>query len=304
MIENWKHDDLLQDLKSTIEKTGINGSRMVWVDIPMGSSGSQRPDLFSLEKSFSKPNPTAYEIKVSRSDFLADVTAGKWTGYLRFASRVIFCVPKDLIKKTEVPDKAGLMIRGANSWRTAKKAIVSGQKLGFEQMLKLLMYTDDLYRDRARQSDFNFFKIEKKIKKLHGEEISQIISDVTMAKYKIKEAEDRAERIVSRAKSLENDSTRRIEEERERHMFEYNAAINQVKEALGLKADSGRWETISAIKRIADALNGINHEKQNILRQLMRQSSQMTASLERAIDQLESIEKKALNDINQRGKCG
>lgn len=297
-MTKWIHNELIADLESHIQRTGVNGSRMVWSDIPMGKGGSQRPDLFSLEKSFSKPNPTAYEIKVSRSDFLSDVTAGKWTGYFEFASRVIFCVPQGLVKKAEIPDKAGLMVRGPNGWKTTKKATVSGQKPGFDHMMRLLLVADGKARERDRQLDIDFYKINDQIKKKHGEKIAQIIANVDTAEHKIKKAERDAQRIINRAKIIEKSAERYAKEERDRIMADYDDAISEAKEALGLPDDINRFRVLSEIRRIARVLDSTEYEKAGILQKLIGISSRMTAELEQAVDSLGSINKKAIESLN------
>ena len=293
-MESWKHDELLRDLKSHVEKTGINGSRMVWTDIPMGKGGSQRPDLFSLEKSFSKPNPTAYEIKVSRSDFLQDVTAGKWTGYKQFASRVIFCVPKGLIKKTEVPDGAGLMVRSEKGWRNVKRATVSGKLPEFDHMLKLLLKTDEAARITKRSLDINYYRISKEVSKKHGEEIGKIISNIGEAKYKIQAAEERAEMIISRANGIKECAESRAKDDRERYMEDYEEVLSETRDALSLSPEASRFEVLSAMRKIINKLNGVNVGKMNLLTKLSLQAGNFKMDLDTAANQIEEMEKRAM----------
>ena len=67
--------------------------------------------MYALHKSFVRPCPTAYECKISREDFRADVTTGKWLSYLEYAHAVIFAAPAGLLSKTEVPEFCGLIVR-------------------------------------------------------------------------------------------------------------------------------------------------------------------------------------------------
>ncbi|KKN77914.1 hypothetical protein LCGC14_0354790 [marine sediment metagenome] len=132
----WTHDGLAADLA---EHLRVNTARLVWENMQMGPSGSPRPDVFTLFKSWSRPLPTAYEIKVSRADFLADVNAGKWQKYLDFAGTVIFAVPKSLIKRDEVPAACGLIVRSDKIWRTTKGAPYTPTELPEAALLKLLI---------------------------------------------------------------------------------------------------------------------------------------------------------------------
>lgn len=99
------HDELANNLATHL----MSVDRMVWEDIPVGKSGSVRPDVLTIQKSFASPNPISYEIKVSVSDFRSDVTSAKWKNYLDFSYGVIFAVPKGLIKKSDIPNGCGLM---------------------------------------------------------------------------------------------------------------------------------------------------------------------------------------------------
>lgn len=71
----WTHNALADDLASHVrQRTG----RIVWTDMQLGPSGSPRPDVYSIEPSFAKFRPLAYEVKVSVADYRRDVAAGKY----------------------------------------------------------------------------------------------------------------------------------------------------------------------------------------------------------------------------------
>ena len=129
------HDELASNLAIHL----MNDQRMVWEDIPVGKVHSVRPDVLTIEKSYSNPNPISYEIKVSVSDFRSDVTKAKWKAYLDFSYGVIFCAPKGLIKKSDVPNGCGLMLFNGQSWHTVKKPTLHPTKLNDELLLKLLI---------------------------------------------------------------------------------------------------------------------------------------------------------------------
>jgi len=65
----------------------------------------RRIDALVIKQSWARPLFTAYEVKVSRSDFLND---DKWTEYLPYCHRFYFACPAGLIQRDEVPDPAGL----------------------------------------------------------------------------------------------------------------------------------------------------------------------------------------------------
>lgn len=63
-------------------------------------------DFWVMERSWAHPNFTAYEIKISRSDFRSD---HKWRKYLPYCNRLFFACPPRLIRPEEVEDPAGLI---------------------------------------------------------------------------------------------------------------------------------------------------------------------------------------------------
>ncbi|HEX9768485.1 MAG TPA: MmcB family DNA repair protein [Kiloniellales bacterium] len=83
-----------------------------------------RPDVFALRAQISTTalHPHAYEVKISRADFLADVRAGKWRHYRAIAEAVYFAVPDQLVDPREVPEGAGLIVRKRDHWRRVIRA--------------------------------------------------------------------------------------------------------------------------------------------------------------------------------------
>lgn len=131
----WKHDDLARDLAQHLR----SDQRMVWTDMQLGPSGSPRPDVFTLERSYSKPMPTAYECKISRSDLRSDTTSGKWQKYLAYAGAVIFAVPDGLCTAADIPNGCGLIVKKGQVWRHVRKAVRQPVTLPMDACMKLLI---------------------------------------------------------------------------------------------------------------------------------------------------------------------
>lgn len=80
----------------------------------------RRMDAWVMPRSWSRPETTAYEIKISRSDFIQD---DKWRSYLPLCHRFYFVAPKNLIAANEVPPEAGLIeVLGTSRLVTQKKS--------------------------------------------------------------------------------------------------------------------------------------------------------------------------------------
>lgn len=134
-MSGWKHDGLLADLAGYLRSP----QRLVWTDMQLGPAGSPRPDVFTLDRCYSRPRPTAFEVKISRSDLRADTTAGKWQSYLKFAGSVTFAVPDGLCTVGDIPDGCGLIVRKAEVWRYARRPTVQAVTPPFSACMKLLL---------------------------------------------------------------------------------------------------------------------------------------------------------------------
>jgi len=235
------HDALAESLAGHLR----TDHRMTWCDIQLGPSGSIRPDVYAINKSFMSPNPTAYECKVSRADFLSDVTSGKWHGYLKFASAVYFACEGDLVKKADIPAQAGLIVLSASgSWRTAKRATLNPVVIPQVALLKLII--DGVEREgprRYRERGFSESVQLDRIRKKFGDLVALAIQDRQQVDYEIKSAKHTAERIISdaqeRADRIRKDATRSLEPLRE-----------ELCAALGLPADTDRYAIHAAVQRI------------------------------------------------------
>lgn len=161
------HDELAHSLAMHLKAP----NRMVWENLICGSSGNVRPDVYTLQKSFTNPNPMAYEIKVSVSDFRSDVTKAKWHNYKRYAYGVTFAVPMGLITKNDLPEGCGLMTFNGQSWRTVKKATLHPRELSTQFLLKLLMDGNRLLSEEKpiQNRDFNAYQHHETLRKKFGD---------------------------------------------------------------------------------------------------------------------------------------
>jgi hypothetical protein len=246
---NWEHDALAADLRAYLQ--GNTRERMIWCDMQLGPSGSPRPDVYALPKSYSKFTPFAYEVKISRADFQADVNAGKWQKYYAFASAVVFAVPDGLIKTTELPGGAGLIVRKAAVWRLAKAPKVNAlDNLPRDAWMKLLM--DGVRRVEEGRPSLNTYVIrERAYKKALGEEIAKLAANLETAKWRIEnEIEEQGKRLeVIRSA---NERARERANERDRVAAEQ---FNRLCDLFGLPHGTGTWQIAGAIDKAVKALD-------------------------------------------------
>jgi hypothetical protein len=276
--KKWGHDELANDLADSLEVP----ERMVWTDMQLGPSGSARPDVFTMQKSYSRPLPKSYEIKVSLSDFRSDITSGKWQKYLKFSGCVIFAVPKGLITKEDVPIGCGLMTRGENGWRTIKKPTMQVVELPEHMMLKLLIDGIDRAR-RPRPDEWNQYITNKKLKKLFSEDVNAAITDLKLARNRLANIDIEADRIISiakaRAEQIENDS----QELQEKQLSVFGNVCRALKMD---KVTSNAWQIQMRVEKIIEMTN-----QNKVIQRSRRAVASSISTLQRELDAMPSIDK-------------
>lgn len=63
-----------------------------------------------------------YEVKVTRSDLLRDLSAGKYRKYLTQVDRLFFAFPDDIAAVGEIPPEVGVILWNGISWRQVRAA--------------------------------------------------------------------------------------------------------------------------------------------------------------------------------------
>lgn len=170
------HDQLAESLA---EHLRANTDSVVWTNMQMGPSGSARPDVYAIAKSYSKFSAAAFEVKVSAADLLRDLAAGKWVSYVKFSTTVCFAMAADLAKShgNRVPLDCGLIVLGENGWRYRRRATY--QRLGNlprDAWLKLVI--DGVEREAKRPRDRRArteWMAERALAKAIGEHAAQQI---------------------------------------------------------------------------------------------------------------------------------
>lgn len=287
---NWTHNALAEDLAAHLRGAS---DRLIWTDMQLGPAGSPRPDVYSVPCSFARFQPVAYECKISVADFRRDVTAGKWTSYLRFAAGVIFAAPAGLLKKDDVPAGCGLIVRGPDGWRTLRGPTLKNmENLPRDAWVKLII--DGLPREIERQKCQGRAAIVSEWKLTHllraklGDLVADAVRDRLSAEHRLhdatealktaaKEAEDERQLILSRSRERAQRDATQIDEAR--------AALAT---ALGLRRNADAMVIAQACHEAARRLNA-DREIQRLRAQLDR----VQAALETAAEPLPAIAQEA-----------
>ena len=243
LIKTWAHDELAGDLARHLSNEG----RMVWTDMQLGPQGSPRPDVYRIDKSFVKPCPMAYECKISRSDFLADVTVGKWRSYLSYAYAVVFAVPDGLVKSSEVPDMCGLIVRKENAWRLAKRPTMNPHPIAEHALLKLLI--DGVAREGPIQRKKTWNDFGSAFSKKFGSEAARYVCDAATIHARLEQADLQANAI--REKARKDAEAIRARQESQGPKF-----WQQLVNILGLSIDANEYNVRDAISELQRRTEG------------------------------------------------
>lgn len=247
-MTDWKHDALMHDLASFLR----GADRMVWCDMQLGPSGSPRPDVFTLQRSYSRPQPSAYEIKVSRSDLRSDTTSGKWQSYLAYAGSVTFAVPDGLCTVADIPEGCGLIVRKAQSWRYVRKPIIQKVALPMDACMKLLI--DGVSRvSREREPtprQIDLWRECEAVRKKFGENVAKAARDLTVAQKRIMEDKQVADELYKQAQRRADERAAYLLEQAKKTVADYESAKRELCQWLGLDENAG----VFAVRRAVDSL--------------------------------------------------
>lgn len=244
MTRAWEHDELLVDLAAF-----LNGAdRMIWTDMQLGPSGSPRPDVYVLHKSYSKPRPMAFEIKVSKSDLRSDTTTGKWESYLKYAGGVVFAVPDGLCTAADIPTQCGLIVRKAETWRYVRKPTVQPVALSMDAVMKLLMDgVARVYRGRAVQPRRADFWTEcAAVRKKYGDDVAKAARDLGAARQSLADIRSLCEQERERRQKAYDDIIARARTD----AAEIDRVRTDLAEFLGVPVGSGIFGFRNALERL------------------------------------------------------
>ena len=227
MSAGMTHNELLKDLASHLR---ASGDRMVWMDTQLGPSGSPRPDLFVVNKSFARFHTAAYEVKANLADLRRDITSGKWQSYRKFSHAVWFAFPSGLAPVALIPKECGLILRGENGWRTQRRPIAQVlDTLPHETWIKLLLEgtpREELPRPRIA----NEWAQQQMLRKKLGDSVADLFSNRQRAEWRLQRAIDERD---AAANQIEKETAASVAMAR-RASEQLDDAMRNLADALGM----------------------------------------------------------------------
>lgn len=275
--KKWGHDELAHDLA---KKFRVNDAMMVWENMQMGSSGSIRPDVYVLKKSYSSFQPVTYEVKISRSDFLSDVTSGKWQGYLQFSSAVVFAVPKGLVTKDEIPAGCGLIVRSEKGWRTTKRPTLNVvDTLPHKVWMKMLIDGVDRAGREAikKRPQASEYLLEQRLRDKLGKDAAVLIRNVIAEQSAV---ERQHEALKATREKLRNKQKSLEDQERQQWSTIHDNFVRLAR-SLGLQPDCKINDLRIALYRASERL-----KRDDEINRLTRQLESIKRALEIGLEPL------------------
>lgn len=269
----WTHDNLAHDLAAHL---ATNSDRIIWTDMQLGPSGSPRPDVYTINKSYSRFCPIAYECKVSVADFRSDIAKGKWQSYLKYASGVIFAAPKGLVTKDDLPKGCGLIVRSENCWRMVKgPTMVPVNDLPRDFWMKLVI--DGTARSLREHgiTRMNQQQVHGAVAKKYGQELSEILAKRDRAGMQLQEQINFVKTQIADVDIVY--AMQHAKRERDQ--------LNNLKvefcQLLNVPEDTSIW---TVIHRVQDLLNAL--DKDEHIKQLRSAITSASRSLDSQVKQL------------------
>ena len=238
-----KHDELQEDLAVHL-RAGTD--RMIWTNTQLGPAGSPRPDVFTVNKSYSKFRTDCYEIKVSVSDLRSDVTSGKWQSYRKFGHAVWFAFPKGMAPLDLIPKECGVILRSDSGWRAARKPVAQVlDTLPRDTWLKLLIESSPGVLD-CQPRTANDWTAADVVRKKHGMQIADLFREVHSMEDRLLYRKGKLQADLDEVdKQIQARRTEMAEREK-RSMERLGAQMQEVGVLLGLKAEEVTAESLAA----------------------------------------------------------
>lgn len=151
-------------------------------DGPTVGTSHFRMDAWVMKKSWSRPTFLAYEIKVSRGDFMRD---DKWHAYLPLCNQFYFVSPAATIKIDEVPAEAGLIWCTKSGTKLLTKKKAPYRPLKPETLEKVFRYVlmsrcrvmSDWYSLKTDADWWRVWMLHKKLDHDFGQQVSKAIRE-------------------------------------------------------------------------------------------------------------------------------
>lgn len=187
--KKFTHRELCFDLA---EAKGTN-----FIEVPLGSvwlnkKGLGIADVLTVKPSYNNFLLDVFECKVTRSDLMNDIKTEKYKKYLDHCNRFYYACVDGIVKKEDIPDECGLIVRKDNTWYTAKAAKVRNVDIPKHTLLSMIFYKGRIFSPKRNKisnltnSDLDYKSYRDKLK-VFGKKISFKMNKFNDLRYKYNE---------------------------------------------------------------------------------------------------------------------
>lgn len=216
-MNEWNHDKLCEDLALAL-------GGLPFLNVPLGSRflrhmenyrelydaiyrgenygeakknlhQVQMADVMRVMPSYTRFCVFIYEVKVSRSDFQSDLRSGKWRGYLDHCHRFMFAMPAGIARREEMPEEAGLIVRGSRGWQVQKTAPARDVEIPTETLMAML-FLKQRKTVRQRNIDRAYWEKINLFYRRRGKQVSEFGKKVAKALAVYRECQAKEERML------------------------------------------------------------------------------------------------------------
>jgi hypothetical protein len=231
---------------------------------PQEAENYGRLDLLAIRRSWRNACIDGYEIKVARSDWLNDDTAGKWRRYLPYCNRLWLVAPAGVIPTTEVPEGVGLLHLTSTGTRLIRRVQARRREMTPEAEARLL-WAIIINRVGASVLSASGQPLTREQRMAEWQRMLEKRRLLAYAvRGRIRELLDEAEERIWAAESRARDAERRVR------------VIDEYLRSIGIDPEQGAWQIRAQLEDLVEQ------------RDLVQLVTRLEAA-KRAIEQVEEI---------------
>ena len=147
--KNRARRDAHEDLVERVARAMTRAGRLAWRGLAVRARVGEgwvmaMPDVFSIRHTTVEAyvEPVVHEVKVQRSDLLADLRrAAKREAYLQLGGECWYVIREGIARADEIPAECGVLIAGAGALVVARPAPKRPARMGFALWMALARAT-------------------------------------------------------------------------------------------------------------------------------------------------------------------
>lgn len=213
------------------------------------SYGQRRMDAWAMKKSWAKPLVVAYEVKVSRSDFLND---HKLQEYIEYCNEMYLVCPAGVCEANELPEGFGLLVVASTGNRLMTKKKAPYREVEIEEQ-----FYRGLLMSKADCKYGVMSPIENEMKRRVG-----IVQDYTDYVEGRKQLASLGRDVLEKVKAMDEENKKLSRENK--FLQEVKEIYEDLRKRLGINYHGSYWYD-AIIERIKEKLHDIEFPEEQVM---------------------------------------